>query len=137
MKNGFLMAAFILVLGSCTQETLSDVKPEQLPINSLDLGKQTWKVVTTNTGNVNGFNINQTDVYFFADSTCYFVNAGGNQLLEQYQTNKREVWFKSIGRTGNNRSEWIVWNVSVYNENELILELTNVTPIVQIKMKAN
>lgn len=137
MKSLVWISTLLLIVTACKEETITDVKPDTKVFNYVELGKNNWKVVTTNTSSVNGFNINQSVAYFFADSSCYFVNQAGNQLIEQYRIADKEVWFKSLGRSSNNRDEWVVWNVSVYTENELILLLKNANPVVQIKMKAN
>jgi hypothetical protein len=126
----------LAMVTACKEETIADVEPNTKSFNYVALGKNSWKVVTTNTSSVNGFNINQSIAYFFADSSCYFINQAGNQLIEQYRIADKEVWFKNIGGSGNNNSEWVVWNVSVYTEHELILSLKNANPEVQIKMKA-
>lgn len=126
----------LAMVTACKEETITDVEPNTKSFNNVALGKNSWKVVTTNASSVNGFNINQSIAYFFADSSCYFINQAGNQFIEQYRIADKEVWFKSLGRSSNNRDEWVVWNVSVYTENELILSLKNANPEVQIKMKA-
>lgn len=137
MKCIFGIVTCIMLIAACKRESLSNIEDSKPAPTKAALAKQNWQVVHTNGKNGSWVAINNTTAHFFEDNTCYFLNENGNQLADEFYIDGDAIFFKRVGSPPSFSNEWIEWDVTYYNSQELILSLKNSSPLILIKMKAN